>query len=271
MRTQYLYRRPGSRNWWLRLKSDDPAFRVNRSTGTADYNEAYLQSLPVIQAHQQRLAEKPRMVTTAEWKPDYRQGVHTVEGVQVLATERDLYSLDGKRIGSNGGFARSLVMPGKWTPTKHMQAHLADADETIRRAEGLPAAVSQSRTVAVKTEDDKIFESYKSHGGENGTGVKAKNVKECETMWHLYKTLCVDANGENHSARQATLRQCASNRKHLKGTGNASMTSPRPQDDLARGRREPWHQGGQDCACGEPVRRHQPERKGRQDTQADFR
>jgi integrase len=183
----YLYQRDGSNNWWLKLGT------VRRSLGTADKIEAARIALPEIQEHQRKLSEKPRLVTTSEWKSDYTPGPHTINDVQVFATERDLFDMSGKRIGPNGGFARAMVIPGKFTLRKHVTAMLGDADRML----GVPVAVEPARpTVAAKNGDDEIFESYLKNGGLNHTGVKAKNLNECRAVWRLYKTLCVDASGK---------------------------------------------------------------------------
>ena len=67
-RTDYLFLRPGSRNWQVKLQS--PTGRVERSLGTADRVQAEILALPMIAEHKVKLLEaRPRLETI--WKHDY--------------------------------------------------------------------------------------------------------------------------------------------------------------------------------------------------------
>ena len=69
----YLYQRPGSRNWWLRLQfagSD-----TGQSLGTTDRAEAEILALPIIAEHKAKLlAARPRIELA--WRHEYKPGLH---------------------------------------------------------------------------------------------------------------------------------------------------------------------------------------------------
>ena len=67
-RTDYLFLRPGSRNWHVKLQS--PTGRVERSLGTADRVQAEILALPMIAEHKVKLLEaRPRLETI--WKHEF--------------------------------------------------------------------------------------------------------------------------------------------------------------------------------------------------------
>ena len=59
-KTDYLFQRPGSSNWWIKLQS--PGKRVEKSLRTSDRKEAEIIALPMIAHHKAALlAAKPRL------------------------------------------------------------------------------------------------------------------------------------------------------------------------------------------------------------------
>jgi hypothetical protein len=67
-KTDYLFQRPGSSNWWIKLQS--PGKRVEKSLGTRDKKEAEIMALPLIARHEAALlAARPRMETV--WHTDF--------------------------------------------------------------------------------------------------------------------------------------------------------------------------------------------------------
>jgi hypothetical protein len=62
-RTDYLFLRPGSRNWHIKLQS--PTGRIERSLGTPDRVQAEIVALPMIAEHKARLlGARLRLETT---------------------------------------------------------------------------------------------------------------------------------------------------------------------------------------------------------------
>jgi integrase len=188
----YLYKRPESANWWIRLKAADPAHRVNRSLGTPDKREAELRAIPYLTAHREYMAQKPRFVPCG-WIQSYPLGLHTLpNGRRFMATAREIFELDDSGAvvgepGSNGGPGKRLEIPGQMTLLK-----LADAFATFDSV----AADEDRPRLPARNSDDEIFAHYLKHGGENGAGITtAKARGNAEAMWHLYKTICVDDKG----------------------------------------------------------------------------
>src|ERR1700742_3832855 len=61
----YLFKRPGSENWYVKLRN--PTGRVEKSLGTADYREAEAKAGPLIAAHKAALqAARPHIEATFE-------------------------------------------------------------------------------------------------------------------------------------------------------------------------------------------------------------
>jgi integrase len=171
--TDYLFLRPGSRNWHIKLQF--PGHRVEKSLRTSDRREAEVRALPMIADHKAKLlATRPRIEPT--WQHQYKPGREHVgpDGGRIIATERELIHLDaeGRIVGqsSNGEPAYQLV--------------------GLERRLGLPFPVlievteKVRPTVAVKNSDDAIFETYLKHA--NVTGYYER---EARAVWALYKQL----------------------------------------------------------------------------------
>ena len=111
-RTDYLFLRPGSRNWHIKLQS--PAGRTERSLGTPDRVQAEIQALPMIAEHKTKLLEARPRIETA-WRHEYEPGREHVhpDGEWVIATDRELIHLDSEgritRRSPNGGTTYQLV------------------------------------------------------------------------------------------------------------------------------------------------------------------
>jgi hypothetical protein len=108
----YLFKRPGSENWYVKLRS--PTGRVEKSLGTSDYREADAKAGPLIAAHKAALqAARPRVETT--WEREYEPGLHTgLNGERIYATPTELHYLDETpiRIEPNGVTVRRLIARG---------------------------------------------------------------------------------------------------------------------------------------------------------------
>ena len=169
-RTDYLFLRPGSRNWQVKLQS--PTGRVERSLGTADRVQAEILALPMIAEHKVKLLEaRPRLETI--WKHDYEPDREHIgpDGDRVIAADRELIHLDSEgritRRSPNGGPAHQLVGRQKLTVRS-----LAEAFTGVRPRR-------QERTA-----DDAIIETYLEHANITG-----HSERETRAVWALYKQL----------------------------------------------------------------------------------
>ena len=110
--TQYIFQRPSSNNWWIKLRS--PSGRIERSLGTSDRREAEIAALPFIRNHKAALlAARPRVETT--WERQFEPGLHTgLNGERIYATATELHYLDETPvlIEPNGVMVRRLIARG---------------------------------------------------------------------------------------------------------------------------------------------------------------
>ena len=104
-RADYLFLRPGSRNWHIKLQS--PTGRIERSLGTSDRVQAEILALPMIAEHKAKLLEARLHIETT-WRHEYEPGREHVgaDGERIIATDRELIYLN-----HNGGITRSCT---KW-------------------------------------------------------------------------------------------------------------------------------------------------------------
>jgi hypothetical protein len=96
----YIFQRPGSENWWIKLRS--PTGRVEKSLHTVVRREAEILALPLIAEHKAALlAARPRLLET--WRFKLEPGLHvSPDGGHIAATERELTHYD-----SAGGLVRT--------------------------------------------------------------------------------------------------------------------------------------------------------------------
>jgi integrase len=177
-RTDYLFLRPGSRNWHVKLQS--PTGRVERSLGTPDRVQAEILALPMIAEHKIKLLEaRPRLETT--WQHKYEPGREHIspDGERIIAADGELIHLDSEgriiRRSPNGGPAYQLVGRQKLTLRSLVEAFTGDQspfnDEVRpRRRE--------------RTADDSIVETYLKHANIGG-----HSERETRAVWALYKEL----------------------------------------------------------------------------------
>jgi integrase len=177
-RTDYLFLRPGSRNWHVKLQS--PSGRVERSLGTPDRVQAEILALPMIAEHKIKLLEaRPRLETT--WQHKYEPGREHIspDGERIIAADGELIHLDSEgriiRRSPNGGPAYQLVGRQKLTIRSLVEAFTGDQspfnDEVRPRR--------QERTA-----DDSIVETYLKHANIGG-----HSERETRAVWALYKEL----------------------------------------------------------------------------------
>ena len=172
-RTDYLFLRPGSRNWHVKIQS--PTGRVERSLGTPDRVQAEILALPMIAEHKAKLLQaRPRLEAT--WRHDFEPGREHVnpDGNRIIATDRELIYLDAKGLitgrASNGEHAFQLV----------------GLERRLGLTVPVPIEVTDAKrpTIAVKTSDDAIIETYLQHANITG-----HSERETRAVWALFKQL----------------------------------------------------------------------------------
>jgi integrase len=182
----YLFQRPGSSNWYIKLRSPGVK-RKEISLGTDDRRQAEILALPHIAEHKRRLLEsRPRLVTRPY---TVTPGEYTVDGERVIATEREIIYLkpDGALIRTepNSPSQELVNMP--------MGAVVTFGKPTRPLAElrGLGPVIDMSklerRTAVTKGGDDAILEVYlknAKHGPVTGY-----DEREARAVWALFKTL----------------------------------------------------------------------------------
>ena len=175
-KAKYLFQRPGSSNWWVKLQS--PGQRVEKSLRTSDRKEAEILALPMIAHHKAALlAAKPRL--EAAWRYEYEPSADlqtSPDGERVLAsmTELKFYSSDGKllRTSPNGGPSLRIGNLQHRLGIPYVDDHLIEFTAEAR-ARARP-----------KTDDDAIIDTYITHRRISGY-----NEREARAVWSLFKTL----------------------------------------------------------------------------------
>ena len=180
----YLFRRDGSTNWWVRLRSGNQ--RIEKSLRTSDRREAEILAAPMVAAHKAALlAARPHLeMTPYTLDPGEHIGPN---GQRVIATTRELIYLDAAGVliktEPNGPALRLVNMP--------MGAVLID--------EGTPQPLAELRrigpfidlakltrgAVPIKNGDDAILETYLKHANISGYF-----EREARTVWGLFRSLC---------------------------------------------------------------------------------
>jgi integrase len=161
----YLFKRSESGPWWVKLqppKGMTNGKLIEKSLRTTDRAEAELLALPYIEDHKRLLLAARMPEGVAAWRAEFTPGLYDAPDGKgkIFATERELHYLDADgRIrlkGPNGGLA-GLRFP--------------------------VTGPNDKPSLAAKTDDDALVETYIAHAGLN-----ASRAKECRDIWHLYKT-----------------------------------------------------------------------------------
>jgi integrase len=176
----YLRKRSGSANWWIRIVPPGGGKALEKSLYTSDKNQAIIAALPYIEAHKKAQIERqPRLV--AAWVHRLAPGrLHTVDGQQIMATDRELLYLDASgavtKTEPNGGMSKQLVGDVPPAVRDFVLTHLEFANEPRPK-------------VARKDGDEAIFERYLAHGGKRHAGLNAKAAHSVESTWQLFRSL----------------------------------------------------------------------------------
>ena len=173
-KTDYLFQRTGSSNWWIKLQSPDK--RVEKSLRTSDRKEAEIIALPMIAHHKAALlAVKPRF--EAAWRYEYEpsadlQNVPNGERVAASATELKFYGPDGKllRTTPNGGPSFRIANLQHRLGIPYVDERMIEVTE-----------VAQAKP---KTADDAILDTYIAHRTITGY-----NEREARNVWAIFKGL----------------------------------------------------------------------------------
>jgi integrase len=168
----YLYQRPGSANWYVRLQYPATRTRIEKSLGTSDRAQAEILASPMITEHKTKLFEaRPRFHIA--WQHRYAPGQEhvTPEGERVIADDRELIFLDPNgaivRKERNGRLAFAQPFPS-----------LPEQREIFRRQD------AARRTDRTANADDAVIETYLKH-----KGLAKYFEREARTVWALYKEL----------------------------------------------------------------------------------
>jgi integrase len=174
-KTDYLFQRPGSSSWWIKLQS--PGKRVEKSLRTSDRKEAEIIALPMMAHHKAALlAARPRLETV--WRYEFEpsadmQNAPNRERVLASAIELKFYGPNGKllRTTPNGGPAARIV---------NLQHRLGIPFVDER----MIGVVTEKARAKPKTDDDKVLETYIEHRKITGY-----IEREARDVWALFKTL----------------------------------------------------------------------------------
>ena len=206
-RTDYVFLRPGSRNWHIKLQS--PTGRVEKSLGTPDRVQAEILALPMIAEHKVKLLEaRPRLEST--WQHEYEPDREHVgpDGQRIIATNRELMHLDSEgritRRSPNGGTTYQLV-GRKLTLRSLVEAITGDQSP-------LNDGVRPRRQE--RTADDAIIETYLEHANITG-----HSERETRAAWALYKQLT-----DGKPLKDATRDDGRKVVQHFEGQGLRSAT-----------------------------------------------
>jgi integrase len=199
---RYLFQRPDSKFWQLKLQSPDGRREI--SLRTTDHAEAEILAAPLITEHKRKLlAKRPRFATV--WQHELEPG-HThpgPDGGSIVATDTQLIYLnhngDVIKTTANGRTAYQLT-GGPLT----VQSLTAAAQ----------AALDPRPAVATKGEDDALFESYLKE--RSVTGFKEGEARH---MWELFRALCPGV-----KLKDATRDDGRKLVAHLETLGNKSAT-----------------------------------------------
>ena len=167
----YIFQRPGSDNFWIKLRS--PTGRVEKSLGTSDRREAEVIALPLIAEHKAKLlAARPHLIWDRKFEPGEHAGP---DGGKIVANERELIYLNhnGAYLRTEPNAAQMVVPPYPGSSARAVVKFLRSLDHEPRPA------------VAVKNGDDTVLETYLKHANITG-----QYEREARAVWALFKSSC---------------------------------------------------------------------------------
>jgi integrase len=180
-RRDYLYQRPGSQNWYVRLQRSDGT-SIAKSLGTPDRARAAVLAAPLIASHKQHLLDnRPRIVMN--WVHDYEPGLHKLEdGGHVMATESTLTYTNaaGKITGTAPNGFPGFGLVGRDLP---MAQEFQALDDAWAGKIG-PGYLDEAAPLVLRNSspDDALLETYITHAGLNPL-----RTKEARNIWQTFR------------------------------------------------------------------------------------
>ena len=202
----HVFKRTGSDNWWIRLRS--PTKATEKSLGTSDARQAEIAALPMIGAHKAALLlAKPHVETTFE--REFEPGLHTgLNGERIYATDRELHYLDESpvRIEPNGFAARRIVGARQSATAEFNMFDAAYAERPV---------MPKRKTAG---DDDDLLDTYIAQA-RKGRGLADHQAKEARDTLALFKEVT-----KGMAIKDATRADGRRIVDHLKGLGLKSAT-----------------------------------------------
>jgi integrase len=189
MRSQYLFKRKGSDNYYVRLQPPGQRL-IERSLGTSDLRAAEIAAADLVKQHKafmyQRRQARVTRVVHGPWIHEHPPGLHALpDGSHVLATEMILTFTDaaGKITGTRPNGGPAIYLTGAQLPAAREFKALDDAWSGAI-GEG-PIENERPKFVAAKSHADDVFlETYLKQ--KCVTGYRETEARE---IWRIFRTV----------------------------------------------------------------------------------
>lgn len=173
----YIFRRPHSQNWYVRLREDNGR-RYVQSLGTSDKLQAQALAAVKIGAHKARLAAaRPRYDVSTTYKLEPGRKHPGPDGGEIIADEKELIYLD------HGG---TII---RREPNVETALQLVFRDPLTVHGLAVAAINAPLNPRKAKSGDDMILETYLARGGRRKAGVHGFFRREAESVWAMFKSL----------------------------------------------------------------------------------
>lgn len=207
-KTDYIFQRPGSPFWQLKLQSPDGRREI--SLRTTDRAQAEILALPMVLEHKQKLLDRrPKLVPVWEHELEPGKTHDGPDGGKIVATDQQLIYLDAAGAivdtKANGRSGYTFTGPRPFTVRGLAQATL-DAD----LGEGPAPRIAP----ATRDDDDKLIDKYIEHAA-----LAPRQAREALATWAIFRELCPKVRLIN--ATRDDGRKLAA---HLQSQGNKSAT-----------------------------------------------
>ena len=183
-KTDYLFQRPRSKYWQLKLQSPDGRREI--SLHTTDHAQAEVIAFPMIAEHKAKLlAQHPAVapVWVHELEPNRQHP--GPDGGKIVATDRELIYIDAAGPSSSPRRMAARALPSR----------AARSQSEPRRATASDSARPGPRTAVAKNgDDDKIIETYLPHLKLSGA-----QEREVRATWALFHELCPSVKLKRHA------------------------------------------------------------------------
>jgi integrase len=205
---RYLFQRPDSKYWQLKLQSPDG--RTEVSLRTTDRAQAEIMAMPLIQAHKQKLlARKPTVAPVWLHELEPNREHPGPDGSRIIATDRELIYLDAA-----GAVTRTAPNGKQVFQITGAPLNLEQPAVAARWHRTVQELINTLPTVATRGDDDKIIETYLAH-----VKLVDRQEREARAMWALFRELCPGV-----KLKDATRDDGRKLVAHLQERGNKSAT-----------------------------------------------